>query len=64
MCSRRAGPSVWQSNGSRRLRQKTAVRVTDDVRGTTAASDVLLADLVTMGAPVLLISEEDDGASI
>jgi len=35
-------------------------RVTDDVRGSTAGSDVILAGLVTMGAPVLLISEEDE----
>lgn len=47
-----------------KLRQKTAVRVTDDVIGTTAGSEVFLAGLVTMGAPVLLISEEDDGESI
>jgi hypothetical protein len=26
LCSRRSGPSIWQSNGSRRLRQKTAVQ--------------------------------------
>lgn len=55
---------LFGSAMDRRLRQKTAVRVTDDVRGTTAGSDVFLAGPVTMGAPVLLISEEDDGVSI
>lgn len=39
-------------------------RVTDDVRGTTAGSDVLLAGPVTMGAPVLPISVEDEEVSI
>jgi hypothetical protein len=44
--------------------ERNLKRVTDDVRGTTAGSDVFLAGLVTMGAPVLLISEDDDGVCI